>query len=58
MEIGTAAAVTRCRDCGGTGSPGAIAGNRIVCGTCHGTGRVLAEFAAILPLPEKEEEDS
>lgn len=53
MEVGSATAPAKCRDCGGTGSPGGFAGGRIICTTCGGTGVIMAVFGAILPLPEK-----
>ena len=51
MNIGSATVVVNCKNCGGTGNPGTIAGSRIICGTCGGTGTVLTSYAAILPLP-------
>lgn len=52
--VGSASTDVRCKNCDGTGSPGTSAGNRIVCGICGGSGRVLVTYAALLPLPEPE----
>lgn len=47
LLYGEALAVTRCRECGGTGRNGTLGGYALLCRACDGTGHRMVLYRAV-----------